>query len=74
MAHTDWNPGWSDNTAFIYAFTYIASGIATILHFTYPVYVAIGSVWLLNKKDKRKNNSPCVECFRCCFYFRPFRG
>lgn len=32
------------------SFACIASGIATVLHFTYPVYVAIGSVWILKKK------------------------
>lgn len=35
------------------AYIYIASGIATVLHFTYPVYVAVGSVLFLKKKMTR---------------------
>lgn len=32
------------------AFDLISTGIATVLHFTYPVYVAILGIWILNKK------------------------
>ena len=42
------------------AFSYIASGIATVLHFTYPVYVAIASVLFLHKKMTIKKSAALV--------------
>lgn len=32
------------------AFDMISTGIATVLHFTYPVYVAVLGIWILKKK------------------------
>lgn len=38
-------------TLFLFsAFEQMATGIATVLHFTYPVYVAVAGIWLLKKK------------------------
>ena len=42
------------------AFSYIASGIATVLHFTYPVYVAMASVLFLHKKLTIKKGAALV--------------
>ncbi|MCI8948602.1 MAG: EamA family transporter [Lachnospiraceae bacterium] len=38
-------------TLFLFsAFEQIATGIATVLHFTYPVYVAVAGIWILKKR------------------------
>ena len=50
MAHTDWNPGWSDNTAFIYCIYIYCQWYCHHITFYLSCVCAIGSVWLLNKK------------------------
>lgn len=50
-------------TLFLFsAFERIATGIATVLHFTYPVYVAVAGIWVLKKKLTKGKGIALVLC------------
>ncbi len=46
--------GGSTTLLLFSAFDMISTGIATVLHFTYPVYVSVLGIWVLKKKLTRE--------------------